>query len=66
MDLDINKKNLLHLYDINLNDEKIENICQEKENFMRLLLGENGLDNILLSKNFQLIKKYDKNYYHLK
>ena len=66
VDLDINKKNLLHLYDINLNDEKIENICQEKENFMRLLLGENGLDNILLSTNFQLIKKYDKNYYHLK
>jgi len=66
IDLDINKKNLLHLYDINLNDEKIENIYQEKENFMRLLLGENGLDNILFSTNFQLIRKYDKFYYHLK
>jgi len=66
VDLDINKKNLLHLYDINLNEEKIENINQEKENFMRQLLGENGLDNILFSTNFQLIRKYDKFYYHLK
>lgn len=66
MDLDINKKNLLYLYDINLNEDKIENINQEKENFMRQLLGENGLDNILFSTNFQLIKKYDKFYYHLK
>lgn len=65
-DLDINKKNLLDLYDINLNDEKIGNIYQEKENFMRLLLGENGLDNILFSTDFQLIRKYDKLYYHLK
>jgi len=66
VDLDINKKNLLHLYDINLNEDKIESINQEKENFMRQLLGENGLDNILFSTNFQLIRKYDKFYYHLK
>lgn len=57
------KRNLLNIFNINLDEEKIENIYKEKNDIIRILLDENGLDDIINSTNFKRIKKYDKLYY---
>lgn len=58
-----NYNKLLNLYNISLNKENIEKIFKEKENIIRQLLGENGLDIIVNSTNYKQIKKYDNLYY---
>ena len=57
------RKNLLNLFNLNLDQEKIENIYQEKEDILKGVLGENGLDKIINCTNFKKIRKYDKLYY---
>ena len=58
-----NNNNLLNLFNLNLDQEQIEKINQEKENILKRLLGENGLDNIINGTNFKRIRKYDRLYY---
>ena len=55
--------NLLNLFNLNIDEDKIENICQERRDMIRELLGENGLDDIINCTNYHKIKKYDKLYY---
>lgn len=56
-------KNLLNLFNINMDEDKIENIYHERKDIIRELLGENGLDDIINCTNYHKIKKYDKLYY---
>ena len=58
-----NNNNLLNLFNLNLNQEQIQKINQEKEKILKELLGENGLDNIINCTNFKRIRKYDRLYY---
>ena len=58
-----NNNNLLNLFNLNLNQEQIQKINQEKEKLLKVLLGENGLDNIINCTNFKRIRKYDRLYY---
>lgn len=61
--INICKRNLLNLFNINLNEEKIDNILQENENVIRELLGEKGLDDIINCTNYKKIKIYDRLYF---
>ena len=57
------KKNLLNAFNIHLNEDEIESICQEKNKMIASLLGENGLDNIINNTNYQKIKTFDRFFY---
>ena len=48
---------------MNLDQEIIDKIYQEKEDIIKGLLGENGLDKIINCTNFKKIRKYDRFYY---
>ena len=61
--LTINTRNLLNLFNINIDADKIDNIYQERKEIIRELLGENGLDDIFNCTNYHKIKKYDQLYY---
>lgn len=57
------RSNLLSLFNLNLDQEIIDKIYQEKEDIIKGLLGENGLDKIINCTNFKKIRKYDRFYY---
>ena len=61
----VNKKNLLNLFNKNLDQDEFENIIQEKEDIIRELLGENGLDDIITCTNYKIIRKYDSLFYSI-
>ena len=63
--LKICKKNLLNLFNKDIDEDEFENILQEKENIVRELLGENGLDDIIMGTNYKIIRKYDNLFYSI-